>query len=101
MMLLDYFGVFSWISRKKDKINKIWANFGVLRHDVGIPRNNVGPHQGLAYPRHDVAEWRFRPASGMPRRSKATPRRNTIHRMEIFVLCIVSFFVALRTCLLD
>ena len=32
------------------------GNFGVLRHGVGIPRSNVGPLQGVACPRHCVAE---------------------------------------------
>ena len=37
MMLLDYFGVFGWISGKMEEINKIWAISGVLRRGVGIP----------------------------------------------------------------
>ena len=56
MMLVDYFGVFSWISRKRDKISKNLGNFGVLRHGVGIPRNSIGPHQGVACPCRGVAE---------------------------------------------
>ena len=56
MMLLDYFRVFGWISGKRDKINKIWANFRVLHYDMGIPRSSVGPLQGMACPRHGVAE---------------------------------------------
>ena len=56
MMLLDYYGVFSWISGKIDKINKIWAISGELRCGVGIPHSSVGQRQGVACPRHDVAE---------------------------------------------
>ena len=47
MMLLDYFRVFSWIYGKRDEISKIWANFGVLCHGVGIPRSSVGPRRDL------------------------------------------------------
>ena len=43
MMLLDYFGVFGWIYEKMDEISKIWENFGVLHHGIGIPRSSVGP----------------------------------------------------------
>ena len=68
MMLLDYFGVFCWISGKMDEISKIWANFEVLCRGVGIPHSSVGP-------RHGVAERRLGQASGMPRHSKATLRR--------------------------
>ena len=32
------------------------GNFGVLLHDVGIPRNNVSPRQGVASPCRDAAE---------------------------------------------
>ena len=55
MMLLDYFGVFSWISGKRDKINKS-GNFRGPTRGVGISRSNIGPRQGVACPRHDVAE---------------------------------------------
>ena len=64
------------------------GNFGVQRRGVGIPRSSVGPHQG-------VVEREVWTASGMPRRSKATPRRrstprcSTVHSMEIFVFCFV------------
>ena len=46
--VLDYFGVFGWISGKRDEIIKIWANFGVLRRGIGIPCSSIGPHQGVA-----------------------------------------------------
>ena len=49
--------------------------FGVLRSGVGIPLNNVGPHQGVACPRHGMAEREVWTASGTLRRSKATPRQ--------------------------
>ena len=52
MMLLDYFGVFGWISRKMDKMSKIWAISRVLRCGVGIPRSSVGPRQGVAEREH-------------------------------------------------
>ena len=85
-----------------DEISKIWANFGVLRRGVGIPRSSIGPRRG-------VAERRLVQASGTPRCSRATPRRrpmprrSTIHSMEIVVFCFVLFCssVAPRTCLLD
>ena len=32
------------------------GNFKVLRRNVGIPRSSVGPRQGVACPRHGVAE---------------------------------------------
>ena len=66
MMLLDYFGVFGWISGKMDEINKIWANFGVLSRGVRIPHSSVGPRQGVACPRRNVAERGLGQASGMP-----------------------------------
>ena len=40
--------VFGWISEKKGRNQQIWANFGVLRHDVRIPRSTVGPRRGVA-----------------------------------------------------
>ena len=42
MSFLLFFG---WISRKRDEISKVWANFEVLRYGVGvgIPRNSLGP----------------------------------------------------------
>ena len=51
---------FYWISRKKDEINKIWAHFKVLRHNVEMPRRSVGPRQGVACPRRGMAERRLR-----------------------------------------
>ena len=63
---------------KKDEIRKIQENFRGLGHDVGIPRSSIGSRCG-------VAERRLGQASTMPRRS-------TVHTMEIFVLCFVSFF---------
>ena len=102
MMLLDYFGVFGWIFGKMDEISKIWANFRVLRRNVGIPRSSVGPRQG-------VAERRLGQASGTPRRSKATPQQratpqrsgatpwhSTVHSMEIFGLLFCFVFSLLR-----
>ena len=47
--------VFGWFSRKLDEISKIWVISGVLHRDVGIPRNSVGRHQGVACPRRGVA----------------------------------------------
>ena len=32
------------------------GNFGVLRRDMGIPRSSVSPRQGVACPRHSIAE---------------------------------------------
>ena len=63
MMFLDYFGVFGWIYGKRNEISKIWANFGVLSHDVGIP------------PRQGVDERGLRQASGMLQRSSPTSLR--------------------------
>ena len=40
MILLDYFGVFGWISRKGTKLANL-GNFKVLRRGVGIPRSGV------------------------------------------------------------
>ena len=76
MMLLDYFGVFGWIYGKMDEISKIWAISGVLRRGVGIPRSSIGPRQGVACPRGDVAEREVWTASGTPQHSSATQRRN-------------------------
>ena len=52
MMLLDYFGVFSQISRKMDEISKIWAILRVLRHGVGIPmqQRKSTPRRGMSTP---------------------------------------------------
>ena len=50
------FWVFSWIYEQRDEINKIWANYKVLRYGVGIPRNSVGPRRGVACPRRGVVE---------------------------------------------
>ena len=50
------------------------GNFGVLRYGVRIPRNNVGPHQGVACPRRGVAERRLGQALGTPRRSEGLRR---------------------------
>ena len=95
MMLLDYFRVFSWIYGKRDEISKIWANFGVLCHSVGIPRSSVGPRHGLVErevwtasgtPRHSKAMSRRR---STPQRSSAMLRHSNVHNMEIFVLCFV------------
>ena len=52
----EYSFVFGWFSRKMDEIMKVWANYGVLRCGVGIPRSSVGLHQGVACPRRYVAE---------------------------------------------
>ena len=41
---------------KRNEIMKIWANYGVLRYGVGIPRSSVGPRQGIACPRRGMAE---------------------------------------------
>ena len=54
MMLLDYFRVFGWISRKKTKSANL-GNFGVLCYGVGILCSSVSPHQGAACPRHGAA----------------------------------------------
>ena len=98
VILLDYIGVFGWISRKNDEISKILANFGVLRRGIGIPPSSVGPRQGMACPCCGVAKRRLGQALGTPRRSKVkswrrpTPQRNTVDNMKIFVFCFVFLF---------
>ena len=67
MMLLVYFGVFGWISRKTDEMSKIWASLGVLRSGVVTLHSNVGPHQGVACSLQGVAEMRLGQAPGKPR----------------------------------
>ena len=67
MMFLDYFGVFGWIYGKRDEINKIRENFGVLRHGLGIPHSNIGPRRGMA----EREVWT---ASGTPRHSYCSQR---------------------------
>ena len=54
VMLLDYFGVFCWISGKMDKISKIWEISRVLRHDLGIPtqQHRSTPRRGMSMSRH-------------------------------------------------
>ena len=84
MILLDYFGVFGWISGKMDEISKIWAISGVLRCGVGIPRSSVGPHRGLA--KRGLVQ-----ASGMPQRSSAMPLRNYYSQYGNF--CVLFCFV--------
>ena len=94
----DAFGLFwgFWLDLwKKGRNQQIWANFGVLRRDIGIPHNSVGPRQG-------VVERRLRQALGTPRRSKATSRRrstsqrSTVHTMEFFGVLFCFVFPLLR-----
>ena len=88
MTLLDYFGVFGWIYGKGTKSENL-GNFGVLRHDVGIPRSNVSPRQGVSWPRHDATEreaWTSLWFS-TPRR-RPTPQRSTVHK-HVFLSCFV------------
>ena len=56
MMFVNYFGVFSWISRKMDKISKNLGNFGVLCRGIGIPtqQRRSTPLCGMIH--HGVAE---------------------------------------------
>ena len=61
------------MKKKKDEITKIWAISGVLGRGIGIPHSSVGPHQGVACPRHGVAEMEVWTASGTSQRSSATP----------------------------
>ena len=97
MMLLDYFGVLGWIFGKKGRNQQIWANFGVLRRDVGILRNSVGPHQGVAKrrlrpsstPRHSKATPQRRPT---PQRTGATPWRSTVHRHVLLSCFAIPLF---------
>ena len=58
--------------------------------------SSVGPRQGVACPRRDLAEKRLEQASGTPRHSRATPRRSTIHNMEIFGVLFCFVFPLLR-----
>ena len=44
MMLLDYFGVFGWISGNMDKLANL-GNVRVLRRDVGIPLSGVAERE--------------------------------------------------------
>ena len=48
------------------------GNFGVLRHDIGIPRSSLSSRQGVACPRQGMDEREAGQASGTPRCSKAT-----------------------------
>ena len=84
MMLLDYFGVFCWISGKMDEISKIWAISGALRCGVGIPRSSVGLSQGMAFPCRGVAEKGLGQASSKPQRSSAMPRRRPMSRRSYY-----------------
>ena len=54
MMLLDYFGLLVGFLEKKTKSANL-DNFGVLLRNVGIPRSNLSPCQGVACPRRDAA----------------------------------------------
>ena len=53
MSFLLFFG---WVSRKMDKMRKIWASSGVLRRGVVILHNNIGPRHDVACPRCGVAK---------------------------------------------
>ena len=79
------FEVFGWISEKMDEIRKIWAISGVLHRGVGTLCSSLGPRQGVACPRRNVAKRRLGQASG-------TPQQSTVHSMEIVVFCFVLFF---------
>ena len=67
MMLLDHFGILVGFLEKGTKSSNP-DNFGVLRRGIAIPCSSVV---------HAKAQSRGRlsQASGMPRRSKAMPRR--------------------------
>ena len=62
---------------KRGRNQQIWANFEVLRRGVGIPRSNVGPHQGVACPRRGMAERGLGQASGTLQKINAMPRRRS------------------------
>ena len=73
------------------------GNFRVLRRGVGIPRSSVGPLQGVACPRHGMAEREVWTTSGTPLR-RSTPRRSyySLHwKFSCFVL--FCYFVIPRT----
>ena len=68
----DAFGLFEgfWFNFWKNGRNQqIWANVGVLHCSVGIPGSSVGPRQGMACPRHGVANMGLGQALGMSQRS--------------------------------
>ena len=69
------FWVFGWISKKRDEISQSGQFLGVLRRDIGIPRGNVSPRQGVACPCSGTAEREAGQASGTPRCSKTKSRR--------------------------
>ena len=87
MMPLEYLRVLvGFLKKKKKEIGKIWAMPGVLRHNVGTPRDNKGPCHGMACPHRGVAE------SGVSDRLGFTPLCHdvaTVHSMEILCFCFV------------
>ena len=108
MMLLDYFGVFSWIYGKMDEINKIWVISRVLRRGIGIPRNCVGPCQDVACPCQGMAERGLGQASGTPQHNSATllrrstPRRSYCSQhVDFCVFFLFCYSIIPSTFLLD
>ena len=77
LVFSDAFGLFwgFWLDFWKNGRNQQnLGKFGVLCRDVGIPRRNVGPRQGMARPRRGVAEREVWTASGTPQCSSAMSR---------------------------
>ena len=68
---------------------------GVLRHGVETPHRNGGPRQGMAF---HAAAW----PSGEFSHPRVRRSVATIHSMEnCYVLVLLCYFIAPRTCLLD
>ena len=104
MMLLDHFGILVGFLEKGTKLSNL-DNFGVLRHDIEIPRSSVVHAKEWHVHAAAQSRWRLSQASGTPRRSKAMPRRRpTLQRSYCSQTCVyVMFFYSIvsRTCLLD
>ena len=74
--------------------------FGVLRHDVGIPCNNISPRQGVACPCCGTVERRLGQALGLLRLSEglchsiAVLRRGvaTVHRYVFLSRFVIPLF---------
>ena len=77
MTLVDYFGVFSWISEKRDKISKNMGNFGVLR--LGVAERGLGQASGTSQ-RSSATPWR-----------RSTPQRSYYSQYGNF--CVLFCFV--------
>ena len=81
MMLLDYFGVFGWISGKRDEISKSWQFRGPTPRAKAWLRGSFGQASGMS--RCSKAMLRQRPKLQQrltPQHSNSMPWCSIVHR---------------------